>query len=53
MVARRIEEAREIGTLHDLSREAGLDEIQGIFMSHKELVGFTPIELAKGSARLH
>jgi predicted RNase H-like HicB family nuclease len=41
-----LEEAKKIGTLPDLLREAGLDEIQGIFMSRKELVGFTPIELA-------
>ena len=33
-----LEEARKIGTLPDLLREAGLDEIQGILMSGKELV---------------
>jgi len=41
-----LEEAAKLGTLADLLREAGLDEIQGVFMARKELVGFTPIELA-------
>ena len=33
-----LEVARKIGTLPDFLREAGLDEIQGILMSGKELV---------------
>ena len=41
-----LEEAMALGTLPDLLREAGLDEIQGVFMARKELIGFTPIELA-------
>ena len=41
-----LEEARKLGTLNDLLKEAGLDEAQGILASRKELVGFTPIEVA-------
>lgn len=41
-----LEEAAKLGTLADLLREAGLDEIQGVFMARKKLIGFTPIELA-------
>ncbi len=41
-----LEEAMKLGTLPDLLREAGLDEIQGVFMARRELIGFTPIELA-------
>jgi predicted RNase H-like HicB family nuclease len=41
-----LEEAMKLGTLPDLLSEAGLDEIQGVFMARKELIGFTPIELA-------
>jgi len=41
-----LEEAQKLGTLNDLLKEAGLDEAQGILSSRKELVGFTPIEVA-------
>lgn len=41
-----LEEAQKLGTLDDLLQEAGLDESQGILASRKELVGFTPIEVA-------
>jgi predicted RNase H-like HicB family nuclease len=41
-----LEEAQKIGTLGSLLQEAGFDEDQGIFSIRKELVGFTPIEVA-------
>jgi predicted RNase H-like HicB family nuclease len=41
-----LEEAQKIGTLETLLQEAGFDENQGIFSLRKELVGFTPIEVA-------
>ncbi|MBW2610408.1 MAG: hypothetical protein JRC68_08715 [Deltaproteobacteria bacterium] len=41
-----LEEAQKLGTLDDLLQEAGFDEVQGILASRKELVGFTPIEVA-------
>ncbi len=41
-----LEEAQKIGTLGNLLQEAGFDENQGIFSIRKELVGFTPIEVA-------
>jgi predicted RNase H-like HicB family nuclease len=41
-----LEEAQKLGTLNDLLQEAGFDESQGILASRKELVGFTPIEVA-------
>jgi predicted RNase H-like HicB family nuclease len=41
-----LEEAQKIGTLEDLLQEAGFDENQGIFFVRKELVGFSPIEVA-------
>ena len=41
-----LEEAQKIGTLENLLQEAGFDENQGIFSIRKELVGFTPIEVA-------
>lgn len=41
-----LEEARKMGTLDRLLEEAGLDETQGMLASRKELVGFTPIEVA-------
>lgn len=41
-----LEEAQKLGTLNDLLKEAGLDEAQGVLVSRKELVGFTPIEVA-------
>jgi len=40
------EEAKKIGILEKLLQEAGFDEIQGILALRKELVGFTPIEVA-------
>ena len=41
-----IQEARKLGTLDDLLRDCGFDEVQGILASRKELVGFTPIEVS-------
>jgi predicted RNase H-like HicB family nuclease len=41
-----LEEARKMGTLDRLLEEAGLDETQGMLATRKELVGFTPIEVA-------
>jgi predicted RNase H-like HicB family nuclease len=41
-----LEEAKKLGTIDDLLQEAGFDEAQGILASRKELVGFTPIEVA-------
>jgi hypothetical protein len=41
-----LEEAQKKGTLENLLQEAGFDENQGIFSIRKELVGFTPIEVA-------
>ena len=41
-----LEEAQKLGTLDELLQEAGFDETQGILASRKELVGFTPIEVA-------
>jgi predicted RNase H-like HicB family nuclease len=41
-----LEEAQKMGTLENLLQEAGFDETQGIFSIRKELVGFTPIEVA-------
>ena len=41
-----LEEAKKIGTLDELLQDAGFDEAQGILASKKELVGFTPIEVA-------
>jgi predicted RNase H-like HicB family nuclease len=41
-----LEEAQRIGSLEELLAEAGFDEKQGIFSIRKELVGFTPIEVA-------
>ena len=41
-----LEEAHRIGSLEKLLQEAGFDENQGILSNRKELVGFTPIEVA-------
>jgi hypothetical protein len=41
-----LEEAHRIGLLEKLLQEAGFDENQGILSNGKELVGFTPIEIA-------
>ena len=41
-----LEEAQKIGTLEVLLQEAGFDENQGYFFIRKELVGFSPIEVA-------
>ena len=41
-----LEEARKIGTLDKLLQEAGFDETQSVLALRKELVGFTPIEVA-------
>ena len=41
-----LEEAGKLGTLPDLLHDAGLEEVHGVFMARKELIGFTPTELA-------
>lgn len=41
-----LDEAKKIGTLNDLLRDAGFDEIEDVLALRKELVGFTPIEVA-------
>jgi predicted RNase H-like HicB family nuclease len=41
-----LEEAQKIGTLDKLLQEAGFDRTQSILALRKELVGFTPIEVA-------
>jgi predicted RNase H-like HicB family nuclease len=41
-----LEEAQKIGTLDKLLQEAGFDETQSVLALRKELVGFTPIEVA-------
>ena len=41
-----LEEARKLGSLDNLLQEAGFDEMQGVLTLRKELVGFTPIEVA-------
>jgi predicted RNase H-like HicB family nuclease len=41
-----LEEAEKQGRLTEFLRSAGLDEIDGALAARKELVGFTPIEVA-------
>jgi len=41
-----LEEAQKLGTLDSLLQEAGFDKAQGTLALRKELVGFTPIEVA-------
>jgi len=41
-----LEEAKKMGTLDQLLQEAGFDKAEGILALRKELVGFTPIEVA-------
>jgi len=41
-----LEEAQKLGTLDNLLEEAGFDEAQEVLTLRKELVGFTPIEVA-------
>ena len=41
-----LEEAQKIGTLEKLLQEAGFDQTQSVLALRKELVGFTPIEVA-------
>jgi hypothetical protein len=41
-----LEEAQKMGTLDRLLQEAGFDKTQSILALRKELVGFTPIEVA-------
>jgi len=41
-----LEEAQRLGTLEQILEESGFDELQGIFLQRKELVGFTPIEVS-------
>jgi predicted RNase H-like HicB family nuclease len=41
-----LEESKKLGSLDKLLQEAGFDELQGVLTLRKELVGFTPIEVA-------
>jgi predicted RNase H-like HicB family nuclease len=41
-----LEEAQKMGTLEKLLQDAGFDETQDVLALRKELVGFTPIEVA-------
>jgi len=41
-----LEEAQKMGTLDVLLQEAGFDKTQSTLELRKELVGFTPIEVA-------
>ena len=41
-----LEEAKKFGTLNDLLNDAGFDKIEDVLALRKELVGFTPIEVA-------
>jgi predicted RNase H-like HicB family nuclease len=41
-----LEEAQKMGTLDKLLQDAGFDETQDVLALRKELVGFTPIEVA-------
>jgi predicted RNase H-like HicB family nuclease len=41
-----LEEAQKMGTLDKLLQDAGFDETQDVIALRKELVGFTPIEVA-------
>ena len=41
-----LEEAQKLGSLDNLLQEAGFDETQSVMALRKELVGFTPIEVA-------
>ena len=41
-----LEEAQKMGTLDKLLQDAGFDETQDVLARRKELVGFTPIEVA-------
>ena len=41
-----LEEAQKMGTLDNLLQEAGFDKTQSTLELRKELVGFTPIEVA-------
>jgi len=41
-----LEEAQKLGTLDSLLQDAGFDDTQDVLTLRKELVGFTPIEVA-------
>ena len=41
-----LEETQRMGTLDKFLREAGFDETQEVLALRKELVGFSPIEVA-------
>ena len=41
-----LEEAQKLGTLVSLLQDAGFDDTQDVLALRKELVGFTPIEVA-------
>ena len=41
-----LEKAQKLGSLDNLLQEAGFDKAQGVLTLRKELVGFTPIEVA-------
>jgi predicted RNase H-like HicB family nuclease len=40
-----LEEARKLGTLDSLLKDAGFEEMQDVLHLRKELVGFSPIEV--------
>jgi len=41
-----LEKAQKLGSLDNLLQEAGFDKTQGVLTLRKELVGFTPMEVA-------
>jgi predicted RNase H-like HicB family nuclease len=41
-----LEEAQKLGTLDSLLQDAGFDDTHDVLTLRKELVGFTPIEVA-------
>lgn len=41
-----IEETRKMGTFDQFLEETGLEKLDDFFVSRKQLVGFTPIEIA-------
>lgn len=40
-----LDEARKLGTLDSLLKDAGFEEMQDVLHLRKELVGFSPIEV--------
>jgi len=41
-----IEETRKMGTFDKFLEECGLEKLNDVFAARKQLVGFTPIEIA-------